>query len=198
MSILSKHLGFASVFHPRHVARHALVALAFPLMMTAPSLPVRELPPGAKSHDMHLTYSRIEVNGASMVVRVRVFQDDLELALRHWSGHPEVVVRSSPAVDSLFADYWNATTRIKADDATVRGRVLNSGADSSDTEARLWWYEMKVVAPKPMRQLSVYIGLFFEQFRDQRNIVSLVRMPGGERESMYFAAGDKREVKVKW
>jgi len=167
-------------------------------MMTASLRPMYEHAPGATSHDMHLTYSRIVVNGSSIAVRVRVFQDDLELVLRAWSRRPDVVVGSTPTVDSLFAAYWQTTTRVAADGSTLRARVLKSGADSSDSEAKLWWYEMQLTAPKPVRQMSVHIGLFFEQFRDQRNIVSLVRMPGGERESMYFAAGDKRAVEVKW
>ena len=187
-----------SLTHLLRGAQRGLMVPAFLLVTTATWRPLHEHSPRATSHDTHLTYSRIVVNGASIVLRVRVFQDDLELALRHWSGRPNVVATSTPAVDSLFAAYWHTTTRVTADGATLRGRVLKSGADSGDTEAKMFWYEIQFLAAKPMRQLSVHIGLFFEQFRDQRNIVSLIRMPGGERESMYFAAGDKREVVVKW
>jgi len=49
-----------------------------------------------------------------------------------------------------------------------------------------------------MRAATDLLSGYAQYHRDQRNIVSLVRMPGGERESMYFAAGDKRAVEVKW
>ena len=147
---------------------------------------------------MHLTYSRVVVDGASIVVRVRVFQDDLERALRQWSGRKDLVVTSTAIIDSLFATYWNATTRITADGVRLHGRVLKSGADSAETDPRMWWYEVQLAAPRPAREVLLHIGLFFEQFRDQRNIVSLIRMPDGARASIYFAAGDKKDVVVKW
>jgi len=150
------------------------------------------------SHDMHLTYSRVVVNGTSIVARVRVFQDDLELALRQTSKQPELVVKATPVVDSLFASVWQRTTRITADGVSLQGRVLKSGAEGGDTDARMWWYEVQLTAPKPVRELSMHIGLFFEQFRDQRNIVSVIRMPDGARTSLYFAAGDTKDVVVKW
>ena len=147
---------------------------------------------------MHLTYSRMVVNGARIVARVRVFQDDLELALRQLSGRPDIVVKATPSIDSLFADYWQRTSRVTADGVALQGRVRRSGADGSDLEAKMWWYEVEMSARKPVQQLSMHVGLFFDRFRDQRNIVSLVRMPGGERASLYFAPGDEKEVLVKW
>ena len=178
--------------------RAPVIALSFVLVVAAAPLQHDARVLRASTHDMHLTYSRIVVNGASIVVRVRVFQDDLELALRESSKRPEMVVQATPAVDSLFAGLWQRTTRLTADGAALQGRVLRSGAEGGETDARMWWYELELTAPKPVRQLSVHIGLFFEQFRDQRNIVSLVRMPSGERTSLYFAAGDKKDVTLKW
>ena len=149
-------------------------------------------------HDMHLTYSRIVVDGRTIVCRVRLFHDDLELALRKHSGRTRTVVGATPAVDSIFASYFNASTSFTADGTRLRGRVRLSGEDHDATDQRMWWYEVELPATRPIRRLTIRMGLMFDVFGDQRNIVTLVKMPGADRYSLLFAAGDNKEETITW
>ncbi len=54
----------------------------------------------------------------------------------------------------------------------------------------MWWYVIELRAPTPIRSLAIRVGLLFEHFADQRNVVTVTRLPGNERRSLYFARSD--------
>jgi len=146
-------------------------------------------PPGR--HDVHLTYSRVEIDGGRILWRVRLFRDDLETALRAHTGTP-VVTASTPATDSVFAAYFNAEVPVTVNGARLTAMVLESGRDLAATDSEMWWYLLELTAPPPVRTLSVRVGLLFRQFADQRNIVTVVKTPGEHRQSMYFVRDDPK------
>lgn len=142
-------------------------------------------------HDVHLTYSRVVVDGARVLWRVRLFRDDLEKTLAAWSRNAALNV-TTPAADTAFASYFNAQVPVTANGKRLTGKVLESGRDADVTDQEMWWYLIELPASAPVTSLGTRVGLLFEHFSDQRNIVSLLKMPGGERYSMYFVPGDTK------
>ncbi|MEP7380919.1 MAG: DUF6702 family protein [Gemmatimonadota bacterium] len=138
---------------------------------------------------MHLTYSRVEVNGSRIRWRVRLFRDDLEKSMSSYAHRPALSA-SSPAADSLFGAYFNDRVRLAAGGTPLKGTILESGRDPEPTDQEMWWYLIDLGANAPIRSLTIQVALFFEYFADQRNIVSVTKEPGGLRRSLYFAPGD--------
>ncbi len=181
---------FASPNEPRLLTTIALVALVFALQ----SVPVAAESPDSRwhgrPHDLHLTYSRIVVDGDRVTCRVRLFKDDLQRALKS--------VAIDSLTDSLFTAYFNARVVLTSAGATLKARVTASGRDSDTTDPEMWWFRLEAVAPQPLATLSLRLGLLFELYADQRNLVTVIKMPGEERRSLYFTASDRREQQIRW
>lgn len=141
------------------------------------------------AHDLHLTYSRVEITGNRIQWRVRLFRDDLEKTLQTYAHRPALSA-ATPAGDSVFAAYFNERVRVHALGTALTGRVVESGRDASSPEPEMWWYLVDLRAPAPIRSLSVNVALLFDHFKDQRNVVTVTNGPGTRRISLYFAAGD--------
>ncbi|HEX4934339.1 MAG TPA: DUF6702 family protein [Gemmatimonadaceae bacterium] len=142
-------------------------------------------------HDIHLTYSRVVVDGASILWRVRLFRDDLEKTLAAWSRNPAFKA-GTPGSDSVFAGYFNAQVPVMANGKRLAGKVLQSGHDPDVTDQDMWWYLVELTAPARVTTFETRVGLLFEHFSDQRNVLTLLKMPGEERHSMYFVPGDAK------
>lgn len=156
--------------------------------------PFRSGPPPA--HDIHLSHTRIVVDGTRLRARIRVFQDDMEQVLRRHTGNKELATVQRSALDSAFASYLQAKVALTSAGQRLRGRVTASGPDADPTDSPMWVYEVEFVAPRPVNTLTVRFELMFEQFDDQRNVVIVVREGEAQRRSLYFAPGSSREQSV--
>jgi len=146
---------------------------------------------------VHLSYSRVVVDGSSILWRVRLFRDDLERALKAQSGNAAMTA-DAPAADSTFAAYFNVHVPVSANGRRLAGRVVQSGRDPDVPDEEMWWYLVELTAPAPVTAFSTRVGLLFEQFSDQRNVLTLLKMPGGSRHSMYFVRDDAREQQLRF
>lgn len=163
---------------------------------TPPAPPGRATAP-PPLHDVHLTYSRVVVDGRTILWRVRLFRDDLERALQAQSRNPTLTA-DAPAGDSTFAAYFNGQVPVSANGRRLVGRVVQSGRDPDVTDEEMWWYLLELTAPAPVTSFSTRVGLLFEQFSDQRNVLTLLKMPGEARHSMYFVRDDPREQSIRF
>lgn len=174
----------------------ALLALAFAAIpLNAAGL---SHPAGTGVHEVHLSYTRMVVDGASVVCRVRLFKDDIEGALQRHTSSPAFRLASAPAADSIFAAYFNAHVIMTSSGRRLSGRVVQSGIDAGVADEPMWWYVVELPAPATVRELSIRIGLLFERFSDQKNVVTVLKMPKEERYSLYFAADDDKEQVLKF
>ena len=164
---------------------------ALPIAATVAAIPAlaARVEGAAPLHDVHLTYSRVVVDGASVLWRVRLFHDDLEKGVAAWSKNPAFKV-GAPGSDSVFAAYFNAQVPVTANGKRLVAKVLQSGKDPDVTDQDMWWYLLELPAPAPVTTFSTRVGLLFEHFTDQRNVLTLLKMPGEERHSMYFVPSD--------
>jgi hypothetical protein len=77
------------------------------LLFAAPAGGGRERPAAAAAHDVHLSHARVVVEGATVVMRVRIFKDDLERALGARLGRAGYVISPGHEADSLVVAYLN-------------------------------------------------------------------------------------------
>lgn len=207
LALSGSRLRVAAIVSRRAARRYVAIAglgvtLApvVPLAATEPGVaPLRAHPSAphtsAPVHDLHLTYSRVEVSGSRIRWRVRLFRDDLEKTLQAYAHQPTLTA-SSPAADSVFTAYFNAHVRITSLGAPMTGAVIESGRDPDSPEPEMWWYLLEVRAPAPIRALAIRVGLLFEHFADQRNVVTLTAESSARRTSLYFAVGDTSDKEV--
>ncbi len=198
-----------NVANPSRARRRAAIAFCtLSFLLTLPASGEAGLSPRAGNgddraarpavvHDVHLSYSRVVVDGSSILWRVRLFRDDLERALRAQGRNPALTAES-PTADSVFAAYFNAQVPVSANGRRLIGRVVQSGRDPDVTDEEMWWYLVELTAPAPVASFSTRVGLLFEQFNDQRNVLTLLKMPGESRHSMYFVRDDAREQSLRF
>jgi hypothetical protein len=156
------------------------------LLLVVPTALLLAAPP----HNLHVAHTRLVVEGAVMVARIRIFRDDLQKALKRPAD-------SSAASKSAVAAYVGRSFLLSADGVKLTGEVLDSGADM-DGDQPIWWVLVQWKAPKPMKTLGLRVHLLFETFNDQQNIVLVAKQPGDERHGLYFQAGDRSEQVLKF
>lgn len=151
------------------------------------------------AHDLHLTYARVVVDGAVVKAKVRVFKDDMERGLAGYARTQAFQLGASTTLtDSLFAAYFNARTSAVAGGRRVVFKVTQSGRDPDATDPVMWSFELEGRALSAIRDFSLRVSLLFETFEDQKNVVTLIRMPGEDRHSLYFSASDSSAKRVSW
>lgn len=169
---------------PRLVTRRRLAFGASTLLLLGAS------PPPTTPHNLHLTHTRMVIEGTAVVARVRMFRDDLEKSLKRR-------ITDDAASRAAVAAYMSQHFMVSADGTKLTGEVLDSGGDM-DGDQPVWWVLVQWKAAKPVKSLGVRVHLMFESFNDQQNTVLVARQPGDERRGLYFQAGDLAEQVLKF
>ena len=124
------------------------------------------------AHPLHTTLTEIEQRDGAVQLTVRVFSDDLRAAL------------TRDVTDSTAARYVRSTVTL----ADTDGRVLSlqwCGLRRSDGVV---WLCVRAVAPGGVRGLQLRVGLLFEVYADQINIVQTSY--DGRRGALLFTRDD--------
>ena len=153
-----------------------------------PAFPVR--------HDLHVSHARLVFDGRSVACRIRLFHDDLQLALRTASGHGDLLLSPADRADSLFNGYLQSHLRLLVDGRPVTLHVTASGVESDAAAQQVVWYVLDAEVREPVRRVNILNGVLFESFADQQNIIQLLRLPGDTRQTFYFTASDPREQEL--
>lgn len=162
------------------------MALGLPARADSPALH-----PRAVVHDVHLTYARLVVRGSTVSGSVRLFKDDLDRALAAFAGSRG---SNDASLDSLFAAYLNSNSSLASAGRSLPARVVRSGADPDATDPPMWNFQIEASATAPISALSIRIGLLFELYKDQKNIVTLIGLPNQERRSLFFTSDSKTKL----
>ena len=125
------------------------------------------------------------LEGKHAILNVRLFQDDLELALSRFHAIEGLRVRPDPIVDSLFASYFNARFTLSIADTTHEGRVVASGQAEN-----MWWYAVTFEAADPITAVAFRNDLLFDIFDDQRNITRVLHTSTEKQRTFYAVATD--------
>jgi hypothetical protein len=144
----------------------------------APSLPV--------AHPLKLSHGRVDVNGAVITLRVRMFWDDLQEAIRFMTEDQRFRIEHTARADSLVGAYLQQVMILEADGDRPVGRVLESGEEDD-----MFWYIVEYRAPSAIRQLVVRNQIMVDLYPEQRNVLQ-VRNPSADvNRTFYFSS--KRE-----
>lgn len=160
-----------------------ILTLAAALLLAPPPSP-------AAPHNLHLTHTRMVIEGSAVVARVRMFRDDLEKSLKR-------KIADDAASKAAVAAYMAQHFVVSADGTKLTGEVLDSG-DDVDGDQPVWWVLVQWKAAKPVKSIGVKVHLMFESFNDQQNTVLVAKQPGDERRGLYFQAGDLKEQVLKF
>lgn len=124
------------------------------------------------AHPLHTTLTEVEDRDGAVQLTVRVFSDDLRAAL------------TRDVTDSTAARYVRSVVTLADKD----GRALSlrwCGLRRSDG---IVWLCVRAIAPGGAQGLQLRVGLLFELYADQINIVQTNY--DGRRGAMLFTRGD--------
>ena len=145
------------------------------------------------SHDTHVSHTRLVLEGRTIALRVRLFHDDLTIALQRATGRPELRISAASRVDSIFGAYFARQVKLEVDAQPVALRVTASGTEQDAAAQEIVWYMLEGGLERPASRIVILDGLLFEVFTDQQNILQLLRLPEDQRRTLYFSASDPRE-----
>jgi hypothetical protein len=140
--------------------------------------------PVTAAHDMHVSHTRMVIEGRTIVARVRVFKDDFEPALVAESKGPLTLAHDARG-DSIVRAYAAAHLRVVADGKTLLPTLSDAGGES-DGQQSVWWFTLEYTAAKPVTRVAVTNTMLRDRFRDQQNLVAVLFMPSEKRYSLYF------------
>lgn len=144
----------------------------------------------AAAHKFYTSLARVEYNaeGKAAEVTLRVFADDLELALRRRAGR-EVRLDRTKDADQLVLAYLRDTFELKNRDGEVKalkwvGMELRAGVA---------WLYVEAEMPEGLSGARLRDHVLFELFEEQVNTVS-VRYPGASADLVFTRGDGERAV----
>ena len=149
-------------------------------------------------HDTHVSHTRLVLEGKTIALRVRLFHDDLTLALQRATGRPELRITADSRVDSIFGAYFTKRVRLEVNGRPVVLQVTASGTEQDAAAEEIVWYVLEGGLERPAHRIVILNGLLFEVFADQQNILQLLRLPQDQRRTLYFSAFDPREQRLEF
>ena len=144
----------------------------------------------AAPHNKHYSHARVVIDGTAVVARVRLFKDDLEKALKR------KLVDDAPS-KAAVAEYVGRSLGVKGDGVPLAPEVLDQGNDSEGDQP-VWWVLVQWTATRTPSKVAFRDHLMFDLYDDQQNLMIVSKMPGDDRKTLYFQAGDKTEQVLAW
>ncbi|MCC7131393.1 MAG: hypothetical protein IT352_02045 [Gemmatimonadales bacterium] len=145
--------------------------------------------PTAAGHEIHVSYGRVAVEGVTITIRLRMFQDDLSRALARFARRDTVDLTARRESDSLATAYLGKSLLLTADGKALTGAVASSGPESD-----MWWYLIQFRAERPPARLGIANRVLFELFGDQQNLLKVLHTASGDETSLYFVPGEPGPV----
>lgn len=144
----------------------------------------------ATRHDVHVSHTRLVVEGATVAARVRLFRDDVEKTFAARAGTPTFDVAKAPKRDSLLGAYLAERFVLEGDGVRLDGSVEGSGIEADSDRQEVVWVLVDFPAAKPVTSIRLRNVIFHETWGDQQNIVQVLHLPDEARRTLYFAPGD--------
>jgi hypothetical protein len=145
------------------------------------------------THDFHVSYTRMAVEGATASAQVRVFLDDITDALTAKQGGRAIGALSTPAAEAVFAAYLAESMPVRLNGQLVRATIASSRQDGD-----MWAYIVTWQAPARITQLQLHNALLFERFDDQSNMVKVRDMAAGRERTLVFAGQGRTDQVVRF
>lgn len=144
----------------------------------------------AARHDVHVSHTRLVVEGATVAAQVRLFRDDVEKTFAVRAGTPAFDVARAPKRDSLLGAYLDERFVLEGNGVRLRGTVEGSGIETDRDRQEVVWVLLDFPAAKPVTSIRLRNVIFHETWADQQNVVQVLHLPDEARQTLYFAPGD--------
>ena len=141
-------------------------------------------------HKLHVSYGQAAVENDVVLLRVRLFEDDLQNAMRRHAGRADLKLTPGPETDAAFLAYFADRFTLSVGGTVLAPHIVTSGRDELDREPVVW-YALQFDAPGTVTRFHVRNTLLLEQFDDQRNIVKFVHFPDQTQKTYSFGEGEE-------
>jgi hypothetical protein len=149
-------------------------------------------------HETRVSSTRVVVEGRTVLLRVRMFRDDLDSALVRYAGRPTARAMRTPAGDSLVNAYLAPRIVVRANGAVLTGRLTDAGGEDDPSGEPVWWVLLEYTAPRNIGALAMRQAILMDVFPRQQNLVTAFRSADGARASLYFTGGSDGEQVVQF
>lgn len=134
-------------------------------------------------HDFHTSLTEINYNAksGSLELSVRVFTDDLELALTNFNKGKLVKVEDPESiVNPLIEQYIRKNLALVSADKEVKfGKFYGK-----EKEADATWIFLEIFDCKQLKNYTLYNAIMQEMFSDQTNLVNIIY--GNQKKTIVF------------
>ena len=144
------------------------------------------------SHDFHVSYTRMAIEGSSISAQIRMFSDDITKALVERSKTPALTLNSAQGQVAAQA-YLALSFPVLAN-----GRTLVPVIVSATQEREMWSYIVTWSSPVPITTLSMHNAAMMEYFDDQQNIVKLKHIGSGKESTLFYSGGSRVDQSVRF
>ena len=145
----------------------------------------------AGAHDVHISMCELKYNNeaSSFEVSIRIFIDDLELALTR--NGTQVLQLGTPAEalqsDQLIAEYLNKHFGITADGVILKPEFI--GKEVTEDLQAVWCHIQFRHKAASVSACTFHNSILLEVYDDQRNIMD-IRMAGNQKDYAILEAGN--------
>jgi hypothetical protein len=154
------------------------VAVAGVVSITTPATVV-------STHDFHVSYTRMAVEGTQVVAQIRLFSDDLTRALIERTKAQTITLGTAQS-DVAFRAYLTTAFPV-----TINGRALTPTVVSSGQDKEMWSFVVTWTATAPVTTVTLHNSLLMELFDDQQNIVKVKHIATGKEETLFYSGGSR-------
>ena len=105
------------------------------------------------THPIRMSFTKVEVEGRVVRLRVRAFWDDLQLGIAEHTSNLEYHLAETPESDALVEDYLNEMIQIRVTGEPLAGRIESRGVEPGGSPLEtMWWFELvyDTGAPRPL------------------------------------------------
>ncbi|MDX2129365.1 MAG: DUF6702 family protein [Chloroherpetonaceae bacterium] len=138
------------------------------------------------THNIHVSYLKIAIEGKNGMMKISFFKDDLTLALQSFS-HEFSSLEPSTKLDSIFRLYLRNKLEL-----AVSGKSVKLGIISSGEEGDMWWYQLEFNSNSEIKEFDILNSCLMELYDDQKNIIQVMHFPKEKTYSYYCIAGSNR------
>lgn len=122
-------------------------------------------------HPIHVSVTEIEFDrkDKALEIMMRVFIDDLELALRNSTNNPELDILNPPKatpLDQLMSEYLKQHFRVSLDDKSHQTHYLGHEREG---EAFIFFIEVRNV--EQWKTITIHNDIIMSAYDDQSNLV---------------------------
>ena len=142
-------------------------------------------------HPFHVSVSDIKYKEDQKAIQVstRIFLDDLEIALRRYSGNAKLNITEEDEWDMIndhLRGYVMENLKLSDEKGVMSGTYI--GAEIEDD---VMWVYIEIEKVRKLKTIKVWNSLLFEVFGDQENLVHFRAFDKVKSERLYKGEGER-------